>query len=40
MYVLVAIMCNRLGLEASLFQAIDHDASFAQNANQLILFDF
>ena len=60
MYVLVAIVRQRLGLEASLYQVlqilsltlfektpilcalpgIDHDANFAENANQLILFDF
>ena len=60
MYVLVAIVRKRLGLEASLYQilqilsltlfektpilcalqAIDQDANFAENANQLILFDF
>ena len=60
MYVLVAIVRKRLGLEASLYQilqilsltlfektpilcalqAIDRDANFAENANQLILFDF
>ena len=59
-YVLVAIVRKRLGLEASLYQilqilsltlcektpilrtlqAIDQDANFAENANQLILFDF
>jgi hypothetical protein len=60
MYVLVAIVRKRLGLEASLYQilqilsltlfektpilcvlqAIDQNANFAENANQLILFDF
>src|SRR6202158_2893744 len=60
MYVLVAIVRKRLGLEASLYQilqilsltlfektpilcalqAIDPDANFAENVNQLILFDF
>jgi hypothetical protein len=60
MYVLVAIVRKRLGLEASLYQilqilsltlfektpilcalqAIDQDANFAENVNQLILFDF
>ena len=59
-YVLVAIVRKRLGLEASLYQilqilsvtlfektpilcvlqAIDQNANFAENANQLILFDF
>jgi transposase len=59
-YVLVAIVRKRLGLEASLYQflqipsltlfektpilcalqAIDEDANFAENVNQLILFDF
>jgi hypothetical protein len=59
-YVLVAIVRKRLGLEASLYQilqilsltlfektpilcalkGIDHDANLAENANQLILFDF
>jgi hypothetical protein len=59
-YVLVAIVRKRLGLESSLYQilqilsltlfektpilsalqAIAHDANFAENANQLILFDF
>src|SRR2546425_10366462 len=59
-YVLVAIVRKRLGLEASLYQilqilsltlfertpilcalqAIDEDANFAENINQLILFDF
>src|SRR5882762_7287112 len=59
-YVLVAIVRKRLGLEASLYQtlqilsvtlfektpilcalqAIDQDANFAENVNQLILFDF
>ena len=59
-YVLVAIVRKRLGLEASLYQilqilsltlfektpilcalqAIDPDANFAENVNQLILFDF
>jgi hypothetical protein len=59
-YVLVAIVRKRLGLEASLYQilqilsltlfektpilcvlqTIDEDANFAENANQLILFDF
>ena len=59
-YVLVAIVRKRLGLEASLYQilqilsvslfektpilcalqAIDGDANFAENVNQLILFDF
>ena len=59
-YVLVAIVRKRLGLNASLYQilqilsvslfektpilcalqAIDADANFAQNLNQLILFDF
>ena len=59
-YVLVAIIRKRLGLEASLYQtlqilsatlfektpilcalqAIDHDANFAEHANQLILFNF
>ena len=59
-YVLVAIVRKRLGLEASLYQilqilsltlfekapilcalqSIDHDANLAENANQLILFDF
>jgi hypothetical protein len=59
-YVLVAIIRKRLGLEASLYQmlqilsvtlfektpiscalqAIDVDANFAENVNQLILFDF
>src|ERR1035437_2147757 len=59
-YVLVAIVRKRLGLEASLYQilqvlsitlfektpilralqAIDHDANFAEHANQLILFNF
>jgi hypothetical protein len=59
-YVLVAIVRKRLGLEASLYQilqilsltlfertpilcalqAIDRDANFVENANQLILFDF
>jgi hypothetical protein len=58
-YVLVAIVRKRLGLEASLYQtlqilsvtlfekapilcalqALDADANFAENANQLILFD-
>ena len=58
-YVLVAIIRKRLGLEASLYQtlqilsvtlfekapilcalqALDADANFAENANQLILFD-
>jgi IS4 transposase len=60
MYVLVAIVRKRLGLEASLYQilqilsltlfektpilcalqAIDRNANFAENANQMILFDF
>src|SRR5258708_6717206 len=60
MYVRVAIVRKRLGLEASLYQilqilsltlfektpilcvlqAIDQNANFAENANQLILFDF
>ena len=60
MYVLVAIVRKRLGLEASLcqilqilsltlfektpilcaLQAIDPDANFAENVNQLILFNF
>src|SRR5712664_4147372 len=60
MYVLVAIVRKRLGLEASLYQilqilsltlfektpilcvlqAIDQNANFVENANQLILFDF
>src|ERR1039457_2161631 len=60
MYVLVAIVRKRLGLEASLYQilqilsltlfektpilcalqAIDPDANFAENVNQLILFNF
>jgi hypothetical protein len=60
MYVLVAIVRKRLGLEASLYQilqilsltlfektpilcalqAIDEDVSRAENANQLILFEF
>src|SRR5229473_2829211 len=59
-YVLVAIIRKRLGLEASLYQAlqilsvtlfektpilcalqaIDVEANFAENVNQLILFDF
>src|SRR5437016_6120789 len=59
-YVLVAIVRKRLGLEVSLYQilqilsltlfektpilcvlqAIDQNANFAENANQLILFDF
>jgi hypothetical protein len=59
-YVLVAIVRKRLGLEASLYQilqilsltlfektpilcalqAIDEDANFAKNVNQLILFNF
>jgi hypothetical protein len=59
-YVLVAIVRKRLGLESSLYQilqilsltlfekmpilsalqGIDHDTNFAENANQLILFDF
>jgi IS4 transposase len=59
-YVLVAILRKRLGLEASLYhtlqilsvtlfektpilcalQAIDGEANFADNVNQLILFDF
>ncbi len=59
-YVLVAIVRKRLGLEASLyqilqilsvtlfekmpilwaFQSIGEDANFAENVNQLILFDF
>src|SRR5450432_1248951 len=59
-YVLVAILRKRLGLEASLYQllqilsvtlfektpiscalqAIDVEANFAENVNQLILFDF
>src|ERR1022692_1715500 len=59
-YLLVAIIRKRLGLEASLYQmlqilsvtlfektpiscalqAIDVDANFAENVNQLILFDF
>jgi hypothetical protein len=59
-YVLVAIIRKRLGLEASLYQtlqilsvtlfektpilcalqAIDGEANFAENVNQLILFDF
>src|SRR5215469_15313500 len=59
-YVLVAIVRKRLGLQASLYtllqvlsvtvfektpiscalQAIDTDANFAENANQLILFEF
>ena len=59
-YVLVAIVRKRLGLEASLYQilqilsltlfektpilcalqSIDEDVNFAENANQLILFDF
>jgi IS4 transposase len=59
-YVLVAIMRKRLGLEASLYQilqilsltlfektpilftlqAIDEDADFTENVNQLILFNF
>ena len=59
-YVLVAIMRKRLGLEASMYQilqilsltlfektpilcalqAIDPDTNFAENVNQLILFDF
>ncbi len=59
-YVLVAIVRKRLGLEASLYQilqilsltlfektpiscalqAIDQDANFTENVNQLILFDF
>jgi hypothetical protein len=59
-YVLVAIVRKRLGVEASLyqilqilsltlfektpilqaFQAIDQDANFTDNPNQLILFDF
>jgi len=59
-YVLVAIVRKRLGLQASLYQilqilsltlfektpilcalqAIDPDANFAENVNQLILFDF
>ena len=59
-YVLVAIVRKRLGLEASLYQIlqilsltlfektpilyalqdIDQDAHFAENVNQLILFDF
>src|ERR1700730_1829652 len=59
-YVLVAIVRKRLGLEASLYQilqilsltlfektpilcalqAIDADTNFAENVNQLILFDF
>jgi hypothetical protein len=59
-YVLVAIVCKRLGLDASLYQilqilsvtlfektpvlcalqAIDASANFAENVNQLILFDF
>jgi hypothetical protein len=59
-YVLVAIVRKRLGLEASLYQilqilsltlfektpilcalqAIDQDANFGENPNQLILFDF
>ena len=59
-YVLVAIVRKRLGLEASLYQilqilsltlfektpilcalqTVDEDANFAENANQLILFDF
>src|SRR6266853_6688776 len=59
-YVLVAIVRKRLGLEASLYQilqilslslfekmpilqalqSIDQNANFAENANQLILFDF
>ena len=59
-YVLVAIVRKRLGLEASLYQilqilsltlfektpilcalqAVDQDANFAENVNQLILFEF
>lgn len=59
-YVLVAIVRRRLGLEVSLYQilqifsltlfekspilcalqAIDEDANFAENTNQLILFEF
>jgi hypothetical protein len=59
-YVLVAIVRKRLGLEVSLYQilqilsltffekapilctlqSIEHDANLAENANQLILFDF
>jgi len=59
-YVLVAIVRKRLGMQASLYQilqvlsltlfektpiscalqAIDEDANFAKNINQLILFDF
>ena len=59
-YVLVAIVRKRLGVEASLYQilqilsitlfektpilqalqAIDPDANFTDNPNQLILFDF
>ena len=59
-YVLVAIIRKRLGLESSLYQilqilsltlfektpilctlqTINQDSVFAQNANQLILFDF
>ena len=59
-YVLVAIVRKRLGLEASMYQilqilsltlfektpilcalqAIDPDTNFAENVNQLILFDF
>ena len=59
-YVLVAILRKRLGLETSLYQtlqilsvtlfektpilsalqSIDIDADFAENLNQLILFDF
>jgi hypothetical protein len=59
-YVLVAIVRKRLGLEATLYQilqilsltlfekapilcalqTIDQDATFAENVNQLILFDF
>jgi hypothetical protein len=59
-YVLVAIVRKRLGLEASLYQilqilsltlfektsilcalqAIDEDANFVENVNQLILFEF
>jgi len=59
-YVLVAIVRKRLGLEATMYhmlqilsltlfektpilcalQAIDADANFAKNVNQLILFDF
>jgi len=59
-YVLVALVRKRLGLEASFYQilqilslalfektpilcalqTIEEDANFAENANQLILFDF